>query len=271
MKIKYLFLCAVIVAAFSYLLLAQDERPFTLMATTTTQDSGLLGILIPELEKDTGLDINVIAFGTGKVLRSAMDGNSDLIFVHDPYGEQIFMDQGHGTKRIPIMRNDFVIVGPSADPANIKNSLDAVQAFEAIFKSNSFFVSRGDDSGTHKAELRIWQKSTINPDQFIPGNYMPTGAGMGRSLNIAVEKSAYILSDHATWLTFQNKDDLSVLYENDVHLKNIYSIISVNADRHSHISAEKQNIVINWFLSNKSKQLIEDFKNKGKQLYFPLN
>lgn len=240
------------------------------MATTTTQDSGLLGVIIPELEKDTGLKINVVAFGTGKVLRSAMDGNADLILVHDPTSEQEFMDQGYGTKRIPIMRNDFVIVGPASDPAGVNGSVSAPQAFLAIFKTNSLFVSRGDESGTHKAELRIWQQSNAGPEQFASANYMPTGAGMGRSLNIAVEKSAYILTDNATWQTFQNKGDLSVLFDNDIVLKNIYSIISVNADQHAHISAKKQKIVLNWFNSMKSRRLIKNYKISGQPLFSPL-
>ena len=268
MKIKYLFLCAVIVAAFSYLLLAQDERPFTLMATTTTQDSGLLGILIPELEKDTGLDINVIAFGTGKVLRSAMDGNSDLIFVHDPYGEQIFMDQGHGTKRIPIMRNDFVIVGPSADPANIKNSLDAVQAFEAIFKSNSFFVSRGDDSGTHKKELSLWAEAGIDVVSQSGAWYRETGSGMGATLNTASGMNAYALTDRSTWLKFANKGDLAILVEGDERMFNPYGIILVNPERHAHIKAELGQRFVDWIISAPAQALINAYTINGVQAFF---
>lgn len=271
MKIKYVIFCLIMVATASYFMLREGvERPLTLMATTTTQDSGLLGVIIPELVRDTGLDVNVVAFGTGKVLRSAMDGNADLILVHDPISEQIFMDQGYGTERISIMQNDYVIVGPTTDPADLKNSPSARQAFEAIFKSNSLFVSRGDESGTHKAELRIWQQTNIEPDQFTSGKYMPTGAGMGRSLNIAVEKSAYILTDKATWLTFQNKGELSILFENDKLLNNIYSIISVNAERYPHISAENQKNIMNWFSSNKSKHLIENYKKSDQTLFTPI-
>jgi len=269
-KIKYLFICLIITLAGLFFVLKKGERPLTLMATTTTQDSGLLAVIIPELEKDTGLEINVVAFGTGKVLRSAVDGNADLILVHDPINEKIFMDQGYGSKRIPIMQNDFVIVGPSADPAGVKNSLSAALAFEAIFKSNSPFVSRGDESGTHNAELRIWQKSKIEPDQFGKDKYLPTGAGMGRSLNIAVEKSAYILTDNATWVTFQNKGDLLVLYKNDLLLNNIYSIISVNSDRYPHVSSEKQETILNWFSSIKSKRLIENYKISDQALFIPI-
>ena len=251
---------------------ATDNAPFiTVASTTSTKNSGLYDYLLPHFTSETGIEVRVLAVGTGQAIRVAKSGDADVLLVHHKKSELAFVAGGYGVERFDVMYNDFVIVGPKTDPAAIKGITDVSVALNQIASSGTPFTSRGDDSGTHKAELRIWQKSTINPDQFIPGNYMPTGAGMGRSLNIAVEKSAYILSDHATWLTFQNKDDLSVLYENDVHLKNIYSIISVNADRHSHISAEKQNIVINWFLSNKSKQLIEDFKNKGKQLYFPLN
>lgn len=270
LKIKFLFFCFIIAAVASYFALQQNERPITLMATTTTQDSGLLAVIIPELERDTGFKINVVTFGTAKVLRSAMDGNADVILVHDPISEQEFMDQGYGTERLTIMRNDFVIVGPTSDPASIKNSLSAVQAFEAIYKTNSLFVSRGDESGTHKAELRIWQESKGGPEQFASAYYLPTGAGMGRSLNIAVEKSAYILTDNATWQTFQNKGDLSVLFDNDIMLKNIYSIISVNAGQHAHISANKQKAILNWFNSMKSRRLIESHKKSGQALFSPL-
>ncbi|MBL4602177.1 MAG: substrate-binding domain-containing protein [Emcibacteraceae bacterium] len=260
----------VLFLAAKFLLNGQDQ-PITFMATTTTRDSGLLAVLIPALEKDTGLDIQVVAFGTGKVLRSAMDGNADIIMVHDQISEKKFMDEGYGSERLPIMQNDFVIIGPITDPANIGGSNTAIQAFDRIVQSKTPFVSRGDDSGTHKAELRIWQATMTDPGKISAANYVQTGAGMGRTLNIAIEKSAYSLTDRATWVTFQNKGSSIILFAGDEILKNIYSIISVNPELHEHISRKNQNLILKWFKSDQSRQLILNFKMNGTPLYNPIN
>ena len=268
MKSNYIFIFfAFVLICALFLTMRGNERPVTLMATTTTEDSGLLAILIPELEKDTGLKIQVVTFGTGKVLRSAMDGNADIILVHDPISELEFIKDGHGIDRLSIMQNDFVLVGPEADPAGVTNMESIQQSFDKIYTSGQIFVSRGDESGTHKAEKRIWQAAEINIQDFSSQSYIVTGTGMGRSLNIAVEKSAYILSDRASWITFQNKIDLKILTQNDPLLSNIYSVISVNPDRHSHISEQKQKLILNWFMSKKSKKLIENHKFQAKFLF----
>jgi len=268
-RIRYIALLLILTMFAANYLYNQSARPLILMATTTTRDSGLLDKLIPALENDTALDIEVVAFGTGKVLRSAIDGNADIIMVHDPHGEKIFMEEGYGKERLPIMQNDFVIIGPMDDPAHIASSTTAAQAFSSIAGSNSAFVSRGDDSGTHKAEMRIWQSTKLKPKQFVAENYILTGAGMGRTLNIAVEKSAYSLTDRATWLTFQNKGNLKILFDKDDMLENIYSIITVNPERHPHISPKKQLLVLNWFKSEKSKSVIRNYKKNGVGLYHP--
>ncbi|MBT5186513.1 MAG: hypothetical protein HOH19_05355 [Kordiimonadaceae bacterium] len=268
MKAKYIYtFCAFIFFFSLFLMLRTTERPLTLMATTTTEDSGLLAILIPEIEKDTGQKIQVVTFGTGKVLRSAMDGNADIILVHDPISEQEFIKNGFGKDRHSIMRNDFVLVGPTDNPAGVAKMENAQQSFEKIYRSGLPFVSRGDESGTHKAETRIWQAAEIDSPLLSHNNYIVTGTGMGRSLNIAVEKSAYILSDRASWLTFQNKSGLKILKENDPLFSNIYSIISANPEQHSHISEQNQRVIINWFLTEKSKKLIESLKFQDQILF----
>ncbi|MDG1438327.1 MAG: substrate-binding domain-containing protein, partial [Emcibacteraceae bacterium] len=176
-----------------------NDNKFTIMATTTTRDSGLLPHIIKELKKDTGIDITVVAFGTGNVLRSAMDGNADIIMVHDTLAELSFMNEGYGVERYPLMQNDFVLVGPTNDPANITSSNSATEALEKIINSNSLFVSRGDESGTHKAEMRIFKSARIDFRDLSSNQYTITGSGMGRTLTIASEKSAYVLTDNATW------------------------------------------------------------------------
>ncbi len=246
------------------------DRPIIFMATTTTQDSGLLSILIPELEKDTGLDIQTIAFGTGKVLRSAMEGNADVILVHDPENEITFMENGFGTERIAVMRNNFIIVGPESDPAKIVTSDNAANAFTKIVRSQQNFVSRGDESGTHNAEQKIWSKLNVDPLTLPAENYIQTGAGMGRTLNVAIEKAAYVLTDSATWATYENKGDHQILFEGDDLLINTYHLITVNAESHPHVSPASQNLILDWFQSNKAYTTINQFKHQGQTLYFPI-
>ncbi len=241
------------------------------MATTTTRDSGLLGAIIPELEKDTGLKINSVAFGTSKVLRSAMDGNADVILVHDPKSEIEFMDAGYGNERVAIMFNYFVLIGPADDPANIASSTNAVDAFRKIIESGSTFVSRADQSGTHFAELKLWQSINYNPQEMEQERYIQTGTGMGRTLNVAIEKTAYVLADSATWATYENKGKHKILLGNDENMINTYHLITVSTEKHPHISAQNQKLVIDWFKSEKARSVIENFKPSEQQLYFPIS
>ncbi|MCC3862131.1 substrate-binding domain-containing protein [Pseudemcibacter aquimaris] len=271
MKLKTIFMIAVIAVLSIWALKPSDQYQMTLMATTTTQDSGLLDILIPAMEKDTGLKIKVIAFGTGKVLRSAMDGNADIIFVHDPVAEKQFMDNGYGKIRIPFIQNDFIIVGPADDPANVAKSKSASEAFTAIQKSQIPFVSRGDESGTHNAELRIWETAGLNIEDFTNEKYVITGSGMGRTLGVATEKNGYVLTDKATWLSYQNKEGLMILFEQDPLLENIYSFISVNPNLFDHISDENQQIIMNWITSPAALNTIKHFKISGIQPFLPIN
>ncbi len=271
MAVKTFVIVGVILCLAAVPFLYNNNRPITLMATTTTEDSGLLAVLIPQLEKDTGLKIQVVTFGTGKVLRSAKDGNADIILVHDPQSEKDFLSRGYAKERLEVMRNDFVLVGPKSNPAMINPDETITSAFDKIFEENAVFVSRGDESGTHKAEQRIWNAAGLNINNFSQSNYIVTGAGMGRSLNIAVEKPAYILTDRATWLTFKNRGNLAILNQNGKLLSNVYSVLSVNSQLHPHISEEHQTRIMNWFKSEKSRSIIRDFKFFDQPLFEPIS
>lgn len=259
--------CAFVIVTLYFICRSDNGNTIRMMATTTTRDSGLLSHLISELEKDTGLSVSIVAFGTGKVLRSAMDGNADIILVHDGVAEEEFMKAGYGAERYPLMQNDFVIVGPADDPANIHSYSSAIEAFQKIFTSGSKFASRGDESGTHKAELRILESAKINPDTLSTDQYIITGSGMGSTLSIAAEKSAYILTDYATWISFKNKGNLKILFNNDPLLTNIYSVITVNSALFDHISVKKQILTINWFKSAKAAKTINNFHISGKPAF----
>ena len=253
-----------------FMFVKKSDHDLTLMATTTTQDSGILTHIVDAFEKDSGLKVKVIAYGTGKVLRSAKDGNADVILVHDPLNEDIFMKDGFGKERISVMQNDFVIIGPNTDPAAVKMSNSVSNAFKEI-AAKSIFVSRGDDSGTHNAEKRIWGKIQIDQEKLSPNNYIITGSGMGRTLGIAVEKEAYALTDRATWLSYKNKGQLSVLFENDSDLENIYSVISVNPLLFNHISLNHQDIFMKWIKSQKARETIQNFHINTENPYIAIH
>lgn len=245
--------------------------PLTLIATTTTESSGFLDYIIPLVAKDTGIALRVITFGTGKVLRTAQDGNADLILVHDPVSEKKFINHGHGLARHPIMKNDFILIGPKQDPAGLKKLPTIDQIFEKLSEGTAIFISRGDDSGTHKAEKRLWHGLGLEPEKFSSKWYRKSGAGMGRSLNIAVESESYILSDRASWLTFHHKGRLEILHQKGEKLKNIYSIIAINPAKHPHLQTHKAQKIINWFISAKGQTHIQAFKHKEKALYLPIS
>lgn len=267
---KALFIICLIGVVFTYFIVFErDDHSLTLMATTTTQDSGFLSLFVERFKQDSGVNVKVIAYGTGKVLRAAKVGNADIILVHDPLNEAAFIKSGFGKERIPIMRNDFVIIGPAHDPAKVQLSVSAIDAFDRIATS-SLFVSRGDESGTHNAEKRIWGKTTTNENQLTPEKYIVTGSGMGRTLGIAVEKDAYTITDKATWLSYNNKGNLSILYENDPYFENIYSVISVNPNLFNHISLENQIIFMNWLKSNQAKNTIQNFVISNEKPYLSL-
>lgn len=234
-----------------------QRKEITLATTTSLQDSGLLEYLIPQFEKDTGIKVKVIAKGTGEALEIAKRGDADILFVHSKEKEEEFIKEGYGLKREEVMYNDFIIVGPQNDPAKVKQNApyDPLKAFELIYKSNSIFVSRGDESGTHQREKRIWKEININPEGK---NYLISGLGMGQVLSMADEKGGYTLSDRATYMTMKKNFSLQIVCEGHPLLKNQYSIVILNPNKINYKKdlAEKFE---EWILSDKAKELINSY------------
>lgn len=247
-----------------------DEEAFiTLSSTTSTDNSGLLEYLIPKFKTKTGIDVRVIAVGTGRALLLGERGDADLVLVHHKPSEQNFIDKGFGVERRDVMYNDYVIIGPKDDPANIKTLTKAADAFKLISDSGTPFVSRGDDSGTHKKELELWKLTGVEIHTYSGDWYREAGAGMGATLNIANAMGAYTMSDRGTWLSFKNRDELVLLFENDPPLFNQYGVILVNPERHDHIKHKYARLFSDWLTSNEGQQAIANFTLEGQQLFFP--
>ena len=246
-----------------------EKTTITLMATTSTENSGLLSYLLPKFEAAHGIKVNVVAYGTGQALRAARRGDADVLLVHDKKAELKFMANGHGVDRRTVMYNDFVIIGPKHDPARIKGAKGAFDAFQRIKKAKAAFVSRGDDSGTHKAELRLWRANGMAPPDRRNRWYREVGSGMGATLNIAANMNAYVLSDRGTWLSFHNRRALSLLFEDDPPLFNQYSIMLVNPNRHPHIKEAQGRALIDWMTSPQGQSAIAAFTVNGKALFTP--
>ena len=246
---------------------AAAEKFITVASTTSTEQSGLFGHLLPLFTEKTGIAVRVVAQGTGQALKTASQGDADVVFVHDPASEKKFVEEGWGVKRVPVMYNDFVLVGPASDPAGIDGMTDAAAALAKIAAAKAAFASRGDDSGTHKAELRLWKAAGVEPKG--QDWYRETGSGMGPTLNTAAGLPAYALADRGTWLAFSNKQDLTVLVEGDKRLFNQYGAILVNPATHPHVKADWAQAFIDWLVSPEGQQAIADFKIGGKQLFFP--
>jgi len=269
------------------------ERIIKMSTTTSTQASGLLDVLLPELEKDTGIQVKVIAKGTGAAIRDGMDGNVDVIFVHAKAREEKFVKQGFGTRRFAVMHNDFVILGPAKDPAGIKGLSNAAEAFKKIADAKSAFVSRGDDSGTHTKEQVLWESiglpleknmqtivkkgkkkeiSFISP-QGLGQWYLSIGQGMGKALTFADEKQAYILADRGTYIKYKfGRDvpiDLVVLCEGDSALANPYGVIPINPEKHPHVKYDLSRAFAEWLVSRKGQTVIDNYRLLGKQLFYP--
>ena len=215
--------------------LAEDEAYITLSSTTSTDNSGLLDYIIPKFKNKTGINVRVIAVGTGRALLLGERGDADIVLVHHKVSEEKFVEKGFGIERKDVMYNDYVIVGPKQDPARIRQVKKAAKAFQLISELQSPFISRGDDSGTHKKELELWALTGVDVQQYSGEWYREAGAGMGTTLNIANGMSAYTMSDRGTWLSFKNRDQLTLLFENDPPLFNQYGVILVNPERHAHI------------------------------------
>jgi tungstate transport system substrate-binding protein len=246
---------------------AQDKF-ITLASTTSTEQSGLFAHLLPLFKKHAGIDVRVVALGTGQALETARRGDADVVFVHDKAAEEKFVADGFGVARIEVMYNDFIIVGPKSDAANAKGR-DIAVALKNIAASKPAFVSRGDKSGTHAAELRYWRSAGVDLDAVKGAWYRETGSGMGPALNTASAMNAYILSDRGTWLSFKNRGELSILVEGDTRLFNQYGVMLTNPAKHAHVKKDLGQRFIDWLVSPTGQQAIADFKIGGEQLFFP--
>ena len=238
-------------------------------STTSTQNSGLFEHILPLFTEKTGIEVRVVAVGTGQALKNAEKGDGDVVLVHSQLDEEKFVAEGWGVKRYPVMYNDFIIVGPAADPARIAGMKQAPDALKKIATAQSLFASRADDSGTHKAELKLWQQAGVNPKASSGSWYLETGSGMGATLNTAVGKQAYALTDRGTWLAFANKDDFRVLVEGDDKLFNRYGVILVNPAKHPNVKAKEGQAFIDWLTGPEGQAAIADYKIDGQQLFFP--
>jgi tungstate transport system substrate-binding protein len=249
--------------------LAQDKS-IVVASTTSTQDSGLFGHILPIFKAKTGIDVKVIAQGTGQALDTGRRGDADVVFVHAKPQEEKFIAEGAGVKRYPVMYNDFVLIGPKSDPAGIKGTSDIVAAFKAIRAKQAPFISRGDRSGTHAAELALWKIAGIDIAGADKGPwYKDIGQGMGAALNTASAANAYVLSDRGTWLAFKNRGDLVIAVEGDKRLFNQYGVILVNPQRHPHVKKDLGQAFIDWLISPDGQKTIADYKINGQQLFFP--
>ena len=249
---------------------AHAEKPFIIVqSTTSTQDTGLFDYLLPKFTDKTGIEVRVVAVGTGQALKNAQNGDGEVVLVHSKPDEEKFVADGWGVKRHDVMYNDFVIIGPAADPAKIAGLKDAAQALKQIAEAKAPFASRADDSGTNKAELRLWREAGIDAKAYSGTWYLETGSGMGATLNTAVGKNAYTLSDRGTWLSFKNKKDFKVLVEGDPKLFNQYGVILVNPAKHPNVKAKEGQVFIDWLIGPEGQAAIADFKIDGQQLFFP--
>ena len=249
-----------------------EEHVITVASTTSTEQSGLFGYILPIFEKESGIKVRVVALGTGQALDTARRGDADVAFVHDKAAEEKFVAEGSGVERKEVMYNDFVLVGPKADPAktagkDILESLRRIAGMEAA--SRPPFVSRGDRSGTHAAELRYWKAAGVDLDKVKGPWYRDTGSGMGPSLNMASSVNGYILTDRGTWLSFKNRGDLTVLVEGDNKLFNQYGVILVNPEKHPHVKKADAQRFIDWLVSAAGQKAIAEYKIGGEQLFFP--
>jgi len=246
-----------------------QERFITVASTTSTEQSGLFKYLLPIFEKKAGIQVRVVAVGTGQALDIGRRGDADVVFVHAKPLEEKFMAEGQGVKRYDVMYNDFVLVGPKSDPAKVSGTKDIVAALRKIRAAQAPFVSRGDRSGTHFAELQLWKDAGIDIAKDKGPWYRDTGQGMGPALNTAAAMNAYILSDRGTWLSFKNRGDLGIVVEGDKRLFNQYGIMLVNPEKHPDVKKEWGQQFVDWIISPEGQQAIAGYKINGEQLFFP--
>jgi tungstate transport system substrate-binding protein len=257
-----------LVAAFALPAFAQ-ERSITVASTTSTEQSGLFGHILPIFTRESGIAVRVVALGTGQALDVGRRGDADVVFVHDRAAEERFVADGFGGPRRHVMFNDFVITGPASDPARIAGLGDTAEALRRIAAARAPFISRGDRSGTHAAELRLWQQAGVDPATGRGQWYREVGQGMGPALNTAAAQGAYILADRGTWLSFRNRQDQRILIEGDTRLFNQYGVMLVNPQRHPHVKAADGQRFIDWLLSAAGQAAIASYRINGEQLFFP--
>ena len=248
---------------------AQDKS-IIVSSTTSTQDSGLFGHILPLFKQKTGIDVKVIAQGTGQALDTGRRGDADVVFVHAKSAEEKFLAEGQGVKRYPVMYNDFVLIGPKSDPAGVKGMKDITKALQMIKDKQAPFISRGDRSGTHLAELALWNKNAgIDIEKDKGPWYKSIGQGMGAALNTASASNAYVLSDRGTWISFKNKGDLAIAVEGDKLLFNQYGVMLVNPEKHPNVKKDLGQQFIDWLVSPEGQKAIANYKINGEQLFYP--
>ena len=268
MFIRRLLIAVAAAVVFAATAVAQDKS-ILVASTTSTQDSGLFGHLLPLFKSKTGIDVRVVAQGTGQAIDTGRRGDADVVFVHARLAEEKFLAEGFGVKRYPVMYNDFILVGPQRDPAGIKGSKDIVAALKALKDKGVPFISRGDKSGTHQAELKLWSIAGIDIAKDKGPWYREIGQGMGAALNSASASNAYVLADRATWLSFKNKGDLVIAVEGDKRLFNQYGVILVNPAKHPSVKKELGQQFIDWLVSPEGQKAIADYNVNGEQLFYP--
>jgi tungstate transport system substrate-binding protein len=246
-----------------------QEKSIIIASTTSTEDSGLFRHILPLFKAKTGIDVKVVAQGTGQALDTGRRGDADVVFVHAKPAEEKFLAEGFGVKRYPVMYNDFVLIGPKSDPAGVNGGKDIVAALKAIKDKGAPFISRGDRSGTHLAELNLWKLADIDIEKDKGPWYKSIGQGMGAALNIASASNAYVLSDRGTWLSFKNRGDLTISVQGDKRLFNQYGVILVNPEKHPQVKKELGQAFIDWLISPEGQKAIADYKIGGEQLFYP--
>ena len=246
-----------------------EDRFIVVQSTTSTRNSGLYDHILPVFSEKTGIEVRVVAVGTGQAIRNAANGDGDVLLVHARSAEEKLVADGHGVRRFDLMYNDFVIAGPSSDPARIAGMTDAVAALTRIGGAGALFASRGDDSGTHQAELALWKEAGIDAQAASGAWYRETGSGMGATLNIGIGMGAYVMSDRASWVSFGNKGDYRIVVEGDPRLFNQYGIIPVNPKQHPNVEADLGRQFVDWMLSEEGQAAIASYRVDGQQLFFP--
>jgi len=271
---RTLLLIAAAIAAAAPVPAQAQDKSIVVSSTTSTQDSGLFGHILPLFKGKTGIDVKVVSQGTGQALDTGRRGDADVVFVHARAPEEKFVAEGFGVKRFPVMYNDFVLIGPKSDPAGIKGTKYIAKALEAIKAKGAPFISRGDRSGTHTAELNLWKAAGIDiakekADKSLGPWYREIGQGMGAALNTASASNAYVLADRGTWLAFKNRGDLDILVAGDKRMFNQYGVILVNPAKHSHVKKDLGQAFIDWLVSPEGQEAIASYKVGGEQLFFP--